>query len=388
VKIILAPDSFKESLTAIQVADALERGIGRVLSDCECVKIPIADGGEGTVEALIRSTNGRRIRKKVSGPLGTPVYATYGILGGGTTAVIEMAAASGLQLIANKDRDPLRATTLGTGQLIRAAVTPNIRRLIVGAGGSATNDAGIGMAQGLGIKMLDAGGALLRSGLGGGDLDKIACIDATARLAGLNAVEVLVACDVHNPLVGRFGASTVYGPQKGGRAADISVLERNLRHVAKLIRRDLKIGVAKLERGGAGGGLAAGLVAFASAKLMSGIELVLESVEFDAQLRDADLVITAEGRVDSQTSYGKAPAGVAAAAARFGVPVVALGGALSSDARKIFANGFDALESSIVRDCSLDEALDNARANVCDAGERIAKWLTVGQRIASRRRTS
>jgi glycerate 2-kinase len=349
-----------------------------------CVKLPMADGGEGTVAALIAATQGRRLRKTVMGPLGKPVIASYGLLGDGRTAVIEMAAACGLHLVAAHLRNPLRTTSYGTGELIMAALDRGAHKIIVGVGGSATNDCGVGMAQALGFKMIARDGSSFPPGLGGGDLGEIIKIDCVERAEQLAAVEISIACDVDNPLLGRNGASHIYGPQKGALPEQVQALDRNLRHFAALIERDLGINVLRLKGAGAGGGMAAGLVAFTNGSLRSGIELVMEAVEFEARLNDVDVVVTGEGCIDAQTAYGKTVAGVAAAAGRKNIPVIALGGSLASNAHRIFESGVDALESSIVREMSLSEALRTSRRNIREAGERIAKWLLLVEKISQR----
>lgn len=381
MKIILAPDSFKQGLCALDVATALEAGIRRVLPQAECVKVPMADGGEGTVDAMVAATGGRRLHKLVMGPLGERVRAVYGLLGGGNTAVIEMAAASGLPLVPANKRNPLKTTSFGTGELIRAALGKGARRVIIGIGGSATNDGGAGMAQALGVRFCDKSGAALADGAAGGMLRRIHSIDLGQRI-DLSRIEVLVACDVHNTLVGKSGAAAVYGPQKGASAAQVAALDRNLRHFGRLIERDLGLKVLTLKGGGAAGGLGAGLAAFAQGQLRSGIELVIDTVGLSRHLSGADLVITGEGRIDAQTVFGKTPAGVAAAARRQRIPVVAVGGGLADDARKVFAHGIDALESAIVRDMDLAVAMRYSRKYLRDAGERIAKWIVLGQKMS------
>lgn len=381
MKIVLAPDSFKESLRAIEVATALERGIRRVLPEVECVKLPMADGGEGTLEALISARGGRRVSKTVMGPLGERHRATYGLLSCGKTAVVEMAAASGLHLVPPKRRHPLETTSFGTGELIRAALEKGVSRIIVGIGGSATNDGGAGMAQALGIRFYDKAGLMLADGVAAGSLDRVHTIDCEGRIAALDQTEILVACDVRNKLVGKFGASVIYAPQKGASDAEVRKLERNLRHFGKVMEQAFKIKIFSLRGGGAAGGLGAGLVAFAGGQLRTGVELVAELVGLSQHLSGADLVITGEGRIDSQTGFGKTPAGVAQAARRLSVPVIAVGGSLAIDARSVFSHGVDALESATVRDMDLAGAIESSRKNLCDAGERIAKWIILGQKL-------
>lgn len=381
MKIVIAPDSFKESLTAAQVARAIATGIRRALPDADCVLVPVADGGEGTVRALVDATAGREYRKRVVGPRGEPVVARYGLLGDGTTAAIEMAAASGLGLVPPAARDPLQTTTYGTGQLLRAALLKGAQRVIIGIGGSATNDGGAGMAQALGIRFYDRRGRLLDEGLTGGALAHVHAIDMSLAEPAILAATFVVACDVNNRLLGKNGATRTYGPQKGADAAAIEQLEANLARFADVIARDLGIAIRTLRGGGAAGGLGAGLVAFLGATLRPGADIVLDAVDLAGRLRDADLVVTGEGMIDAQTAFGKAPAAVARVAGEVGVPVVALGGALSDDANKGFANGFDALESSVIRPVALASAIATARRNLTLAGERIGRWILLADRL-------
>jgi glycerate kinase len=386
VQIVIAPDSFKESLSAAEVARAVAVGIRRALPDARCVLVPVADGGEGTVRALVDATRGREYSKRVVGPLGEPVRARYGFLGDGTTAAIEMAAASGLELVAPRARDPLTTPTYGTGQLLRAALKKGAQRIIVGIGGSATNDGGAGMAQALGIRFYDGRGRLLDQPLTGEALARVHAVDMTAAEPTIRTATIVVACDVNNRLLGKYGATRTYGPQKGADAAAIERLECNLAQLAEVIARDLGIRIRALRGGGAAGGLGAGLVAFLGATLRPGADIVLDAVDLAGHLRDADLVVTGEGMIDAQTAFGKAPAAVAAVAKRAGVPVIAIGGALSDDANKSFANGFDALESSVVRPVDLATAIAEARGNLILAGERIGRWILLTGRLHEHRK--
>jgi glycerate kinase len=386
MKIVIAPDSFKGNLDAMQVARAVEHGIRRVLPDAVCVKVPMADGGEGTVQSLVDAAGGRFIIRKVCGPAGRPVRARYGLLADGTTAVIEMAEASGLPLVRGASRNPLTTTTYGTGELIADALDRGARRILIGIGGSATNDGGAGMAQALGVRFLDARGRPIRKRIGGGMLDRIAAIDCSGIHPGLSGARVTVACDVDNPLCGPRGAAHVFGPQKGATPAMVRRLDANLRKFGGLIRRELGIDIMHLRGAGAAGGLGGGLVAFANATLRSGIDIVIEAVGLDAHLRNADLVITGEGRVDFQTAFGKTPAGVAKAARRRRVPVVAIGGGLADDARGVFRHGIDALQSAIARDMPLEQALERAPDYIADAAERALRLVLIGRRMRRGRR--
>jgi glycerate kinase len=382
MKIVIAPDSFKESLTSLEVASELEAGFRRVWPDAEYVKVPMADGGEGTVQSLVAATGGKIIRCTVTGPLGKKVLASYGLLGDGRTAVIEMAEASGLPLVPRAERDPLRASTFGTGELVADAISRGVDAIIIGIGGSATNDGGAGFAQALGVRFIGADGAPIADQLGGGRLDEVVAIDAHAINPGLSRVKVSVACDVTNPLTGDKGASAVYGPQKGATPEMVQRLDRNLGHLAALIKRDLNIDVAERPGAGAGGGMGAALMAFAGGELRSGVELVVAAARLDDHMKDADLAVTGEGRVDFQTAFGKTPAGVAASAKRNGVPVIAIGGGLSEDARGVFEHGIDGLEAATANPMTLDAAIQNSRRYLQDAAERVARLVAIGERMA------
>lgn len=382
MKIVIAPDSFKESLTAPEVARALEKGLKRVLRDAEYVRVPMADGGEGTVEAVTAATGGKRMRKRVRGPLGNPVAASYGRLPDGT-AIIEMAAASGLPLVPPARRNPLKTSSYGTGELIRAACAGGARRIVIGIGGSATNDCGAGMAQALGAIFRDARGRVLSHPLAGGDLHRVAEIDLGGVAGTLRGAELLVACDVRNPLCGPTGASAVFGPQKGATPAQVRQLDANLRHCGRLLERASGQRLLTKPGAGAAGGLGAALMGCCGGRLVPGADLVTELVGLARHLEGASLVITGEGRIDFQTAFGKAPAGVAALAGRLGVPVIAVGGGLADDARQLFSHGFAALDAAVVRPMSLVDAMHDARVNLERAGERIGRWIVLGRRLGA-----
>jgi glycerate 2-kinase len=386
MKIVIAPDSFKENLTSLEVAAALERGIKRVRPRARCIKVPMADGGEGTVQSLVDATGGKIIKKRVMGPLGEPVIASYGILGDGTTAAIEMAEASGLPLVPPERRDPLRATTYGTGEVILDAIERGVSAIIIGIGGSATVDGGTGMAQALGVSFLGGNGRAIAEPVCGGVLERISEIDMHGLDPRVRKTRITIACDVENPLCGPRGAARVFGPQKGATPEMVEILDRNLRHLAALIKRDLGIDVMRIAGGGAAGGLGVGLIAFAKAKLKRGVDLVSDAVDLAKHLRGADLVITGEGRVDFQTAFGKTPSGVAKAARRLKIPVVAIGGGLADDARGVFEHGIDALEAGAARDMDLAEALRLSRGHLENAGERVMRLIVIGERMAQKRR--
>lgn len=341
MKIVVAPDSFKGSLTAIEVSDAIEKGIKEVFPEAEIVKIPMADGGDGTVQCLVNATGGEILKEKVVGPLGDEVLASYGILGDKKTAVVEMAEASGLNLVPENKRNPLITTTYGTGQLIKAALDHGCRKMIIGIGGSATNDGGAGMVQALGAKLIDKDGEEI--GFGGGELKKVFRIDTKYLDNRLSETKVLIASDVSNPLCGPKGASRIYGPQKGATPEIIEELDESLAYFAKIIKRDLNKDVRDIPGAGAAGGLGASLMAFLDAELRPGIEIIIEIVKLEQAIKDADLVITGEGKIDSQTIYGKAPIGVAKIAKKYSIPVIAVAAIIGDDADIVHQYGIDNL---------------------------------------------
>ena len=379
MRVVVAPDSYKGSVSAVGVAAALERGVLRVFPQAEVRKIPIADGGEGTVEALVTATGGQMRQERVRGPLGEPVEACWGVLGDGQTAVIEMAAASGLPLVPPDRRDPRITTTYGTGELIRAALDAGLRRIIIGIGGSATNDGGTGMAQALGAKFLAADGAELPPG--GGALAQLKTIDLSGLDSRLTKTEITVACDVDNPLCGQRGAAAVFGPQKGATPAMVAELDAALGHFAGCARASTGRNVADLAGAGAAGGLGAGLLFFTPAKLRPGVEIVLEAVKFAEVVKDAAFVITGEGRTDFQTAYGKAPVGVAKVAKQFGVPVFCISGGLGDGADDVLAQGIDAVMSICSRPLSLDECMRDGATLIEEAAARLCRILQAKVRV-------
>ncbi|MQA36795.1 glycerate kinase [Rugamonas aquatica] len=379
MKIVIAPDSFKESLTAMAVANEIEAGFREFYPDAEYVKLPVADGGEGTVQAMIDASGGRRVNLQVSGPLGEPVDAFYGLMGDGATAVIEMAAASGLELVPTALRDPLRTSSYGTGQLIRNALDAGARRFVLGVGGSATNDGGAGMVQALGGRLLDAGGGDLPPG--GGALDRLHRIDLSGLDGRIKDCVFDIACDVSNPLVGPQGASHIFGPQKGATPAMVGQLDANLRHYADVIERELGQQVADVPGAGAGGGIGAAMLVFLGGSLRPGSEIVTAAVGLDAAVADADLVITGEGRIDSQTIHGKTPVGVARVAQRHGKPVIAIAGCLAPGAAVVHEHGIAAVFSAVSRPCTVEQALAEAAQNVRRAARNVAAVLSLGARL-------
>ena len=377
MKIVLAPQSLKGSLDAPAVAEAMAAGVASVFPQAEIVICPVADGGEGTVHALVAASGGRMEHARVSGPLGEPVLAEYGILGGTRTAVIEMAAASGLPLVPPALRDPRRTSTYGTGEVMRAALDAGCERLLIGIGGSATNDGGAGMAQALGAHVLDGDGHELPPG--GAALARLARIDTNELDQRLRRVQVQVACDVTNPLYGPEGASAVYGPQKGASPAVVQELDGALRHYAEVIRRDLGRDVAQVPGAGAAGGLGAGLLAFTGATLVPGARMVLDALDFAAKVAGAALVLTAEGRLDAQTAYGKAPGAVAAAARQAGAHVIALAGSIESDGATLRQMGVDAAIPLVDGPMTLEASMARAAELVTRATARALRLVALGQ---------
>ncbi|MBK8750381.1 MAG: glycerate kinase [Candidatus Competibacteraceae bacterium] len=380
MRIVISPDSYKGSVAALSVAQAIERGIQRVFRDAEIFKTPIADGGEGTVEALVAATSGTFCQTAVTGPLGEIVSAQWGILGDGATAVIEMAAASGLPLVPPAQRDPRLTTSRGTGELIRTALDHGLRHLIIGIGGSATNDGGAGMAEALGVRCLDAAGEPLPPG--GAALSRLAAIDLSGLDQRLRETQIQTACDVDNPLCGPCGASAVYGPQKGATPAMVIELDHALRHYGRIAAQTFGRDVTEQPGAGAAGGLGAALLWFTNARLQPGIEIVIAATGLRDLIRRADWVITGEGATDYQTAFGKAPAGIAKVAQEFGVPVVCLSGGLGRDYQAIYASGIDAAASTTPRPMTLEDCLAAGPALIEDAAERLARLIAVGIRIA------
>jgi len=380
MKVLIAPDSFKESLSAVEVARAMADGVRDVLARADIDLCPMADGGEGTVEAMVAAAGGRYRSADVFGPLGEPLRARFGLLDDGATAVIEMAAAAGLALVPPDRRDPLRTTTFGVGGLVRAALDAGARRLIVGVGGSGTVDGGAGCAQALGVVFLQADGAPCVCGLGGGGLASIARIDPGDRDPRLGEAEVCVACDVTNPLTGPDGAAAVYGPQKGATAEMVEQLEAGLVNLAAVIRRDLGVDVEHLPGAGAAGGLAAGLVAFAGARLRRGVGIVAEALNLTERVRGADLVVTGEGSFDAQSAAGKTVVGVAEVAAAAGVPVVCVPGQASQEApHRHFAVVAPLVGEGVGVDEALAQPADLLRRRTGEAGRRFLDLSDAGR---------
>jgi len=379
MRIVVAPDSYKGSASAVNVANAMEEGILSIFPDAEVIKVPIADGGEGTIEALLVATGGQLIEEKVIGPLGDSVQACFGILGDGETAVIEMAAASGLPLVPPEKRNPRITTTYGTGQLIKAVLDRGIRKLIIGIGGSATNDGGMGMARALGVKFLDGVGNSLPSG--GAALEQLVKIDVSQIDPRLNESTIVVAFCVDNTLCGPRGASAVYGPQKGATPEMIAELDAALAGYAAIVKKATGRDVAECPGAGAAGGLGAGLLFFTNAKLLPGVDIVLEAVRFSDIVKTADFVITGEGCTDFQTAYGKAPVGVAKIAKSHQVPTFCLSGSLGERYEEVLQSGINGVMSIISRPMTLEDCMTGAAELIKKATERLCQILKIGMEI-------
>ena len=369
--ILAAPDSFKGSLSAARAALALAEGALRASPGEEVLQVPLADGGEGTVEAFLAALGGKKVPARVKGPLGNEVDAFFGLLEDGDTAVVEMAAASGLPLVPPEKRDIMKASTFGTGLLIRAALEAGARKILVGLGGSATCDGGAGMAQALGFSLLDKEGKELPPG--GGSLVRLAALDPSAKHPALEEARFLAACDVTNPLLGPRGAAAVFAPQKGAGPGEVEILERGLRRLAEVLKDRLGRDVAEFPGAGAAGGLGAGLAGFLGASLEPGFELVARALGLEEKITKARLVLTGEGRLDGQTSMGKAPLGVVRLCRRHEVPVIALAGELGPGYRHLFEEGLTSAFSICPGPVSLEKAMEEGEALLADAAERAVR---------------
>jgi glycerate kinase len=382
MNILIAPNAFKGSLSALVAAQHLRDGVQRIFPDAVCVERPIADGGDGTMEAIVNALNGTYHTAEVIGPLGEMVVAQYGLVDEGKTAVIEMASASGIRLVESARLNPMLATTYGTGQLIAECLDQGCERIIVGVGGSATVDGGIGMAQALGATLLDADGQAI--GYGGNGLRDLVRIDISTLDARIEHTEIIVACDVENPLVGEEGAARVFGPQKGATPEMVVTLENALVDYVRIIERDLGKSVGNRPRTGAAGGLSAGLFAFLNAQLASGSDTILDLLDMARYVQDADLVITGEGKLDSQTIYGKAPIAMARLAKQYGVPVIAIAGCVADDVDVVFDHGVDGLLAIVTCPMSLDDAMQNAPTLIESAAEYAMRLIRVGMTLDER----
>ena len=374
MKIVVAPDSFKESMSAKEVCDSIEKGLLSVSKDWEIVKVPMADGGEGTLQALVDATNGKIFNEKTLNPLGEEITSKFGILGGKNIAVIEMASTSGLELISPEKRNPYITTTYGTGQLMLKALEQNVEEIILGIGGSATNDGGAGMLQALGAKLLDKNGDEI--GFGGYELSKLDRIDFSSLDRRLKNIKILVACDVTNPLTGKNGSSYIFGKQKGAIPEMIEILDGNLLHYSKIIKRDLGFDVNNVSGAGAAGGLGAGLLTL-GAVLKKGIDIVIEANELDKKVQGADLVITGEGSIDGQTRFGKTPYGVVTIAKKYNIPTIILAGNVGKDIDILYDYGFDTIFSIMQGVDSLENALKKGKENIERTAKNIGYFIKI-----------
>ncbi len=370
---LLAPDSFKESMTAKEVCIAMEKGLSRVYPDARFIHVPMADGGEGTVQSLVDASGGSLHTKEVTGPLGLPVMASFGLLGDGETAAIEMASASGIHFVTKETKNPLMTTTYGTGELIRECLDRGVKKILIGIGGSATNDGGAGMAEALGARFLDDKSQEIPRG--GGGLARLSKIDTSGLDTRLQGVEIVVACDVTNPLCGEHGASAVFGPQKGATPEMVRTLDANLAHYANVIAEQLGRDVRDMPGAGAAGGLGAGLLVFTTSELRKGVEIVLDYTELERKAGEADIVFTGEGGIDFQTKFGKTPYGVAAAAKRAGKKVIAVAGYVGDGIETLYDEGIDAIFGIVPGAGELPELLAAGPENVARTCENIARVL-------------
>jgi len=369
---VLAPDSFKGSLTAKEVCQAMENGIKRILPQAVCIQVPMADGGEGTVQSLVDATKGQLITLQVTGPLGDPVTAQYGLLGDGETAVIEMASASGLHLVDEKTKNPLTATTYGTGQLVKDCLNRGIRKIVLGLGGSATNDGGAGFAQALGVRFSDKEGHALPSG--GAALSRLHHIDTSGLDKRLKNIWIEIASDVTNPLCGENGASHVFGPQKGATPSMVNILDVALNHYASLLKQHTGKDIASIPGAGAAGGLGAAVLAFTQAELKRGVDIVIEYTHLREAVSQADYVLTGEGGIDFQTLFGKTPYGVARIAKAENKPVIAIAGFIGTDIESLY-DTFDAIFGIVPGVMTMAEAMQTASRNVERTVEQIVRLL-------------
>lgn len=376
MKIVIAPDSFKGSLSARDAAAAIARGVKRAAPHAETVEVPVADGGEGTADSLVAATGGHIVEATVTGPLDEPVRAAYGVLGDGVTCVVEMASASGLVLVPPERRNPLRTTTFGTGELIRHALDAGFRRFILAIGGSATNDGGIGMLQALGLGLAGSDGAPV--GYGGGELARIAAIDDSSWDARIAESDFTLACDVENPFVGPQGASQVFGPQKGATPEMVASLDAGMRHWADLIERHTGIRVHDKPGAGAAGGIGGAFQAFFVAKMQRGIDIVIAMTRLRERLQGAELAFTGEGRIDSQTAMGKTPLGVAQEAHRLGVPVFVLAGSVGTGIEPLYERGMTSIRSIVSAPMSLEDAMRQAPELLEAAAEQTMRAYLAG----------
>jgi len=372
-RIVIASDSFKGTMDSINVCNIVEKGIKNIRPEIKTITIPIADGGEGTVDAFLNAIGGIKVTKKVTGPLFDKIEATYGILDDGS-AVIEMAQASGLPLVEGRE-NPLKTTTYGTGELIQDALEKGCSKIIIGIGGSATNDGGVGMAAALGVRFLQEDNSEID--LTGEGLGSLATIDTSNLNSKISDCQFIVACDVDNPLYGANGAAYVFAPQKGANAEMVKILDENLKHYAGIVNRDLGINLQKYKGSGAAGGLGAGLVAFVDAQLKSGINILLDAVDFDDLVADADLIITGEGKIDGQSLRGKVPVGIADRAVKYHKPVIAIVGAIGDETDALYERGISSIFSINQRPEAFEVAKNYSEENLLKTTESIIRLVSV-----------
>lgn len=371
---VLAPDSFKESMSAEQACFSMQKGIERVFPYAECIHVPMADGGEGTVDALVTARQGKKLNVVVCGPLAQQRVSAYlGLIEDGRTAVIEMALANGIHLVEKEQRNPLLTSTYGTGELIKKALDLGVNKIILGLGGSVTNDAGAGVAQALGVKFLDENNQVIVAN--GGQLDRIKKIDLSELDERLKQTEIIIASDVNNPLCGEYGASAVFSPQKGATPEMVEILDQNLKYFAALVEKQMNVDLQNIAGAGAAGGLGFGLMVFANAKIQSGAELVIAETKLAEKIEKADFVFTGEGSIDFQTKFGKTPWAVAQVAQRFNKPVIAFAGRVGNDIESLFDEGFSQIISINEPNCDLETALKNAERNLERACESVVRLM-------------
>lgn len=381
MKVVIAPDSYKGSLTAMEVANSIEEGIIKYNKNIEVVKVPMADGGEGTVQALVDATGGKIINLKVCDPLLREIDSFYGILGDGKTAIIEMAAASGLNLLHKNELNPLITSTYGTGQILNDAIEKGCRKIIVGLGGSATNDGGAGMLRALGIRFLNKDGRDIPEG--GGVLKNLYKIDKKNFNTEILKCEIIVACDVDNTLCGINGATNVFGPQKGASEDDIRILDEGLSEYSKIIKREFGVDVLNVSGSGAAGGTGAAFLVI-GAKLESGVDIVIRETNLVEALKDSDIVFTGEGRIDFQTKFGKAPYGVAKEAEKIGLPVIAICGEIGEGYDELYNHGFTSIFSIVNKPMTLEDSIKDSKRLINDVSERVIRLICEGDKYLDR----
>ena len=381
MKVVIAPDSYKGSLTAMEVANSIEEGIIKYNKNIEVVKVPMADGGEGTVQALVDATGGKIINLKVCDPLLREIDSFYGILGDGKTAIIEMAAASGLNLLHKNELNPLITSTYGTGQILNDAIEKGCRKIIVGLGGSATNDGGAGMLRALGIRFLNKDGRDIPEG--GGVLKNLYKIDKKNFNTEILKCEIIVACDVDNTLCGINGATNVFGPQKGASEDDIRILDEGLSEYSKIIKREFGVDVLNVSGSGAAGGTGAAFLVI-GAKLESGVDIVIRETNLVEALKDSDILFTGEGRIDFQTKFGKAPYGVAKEAEKIGLPVIAICGEIGEGYDELYNHGFTSIFSIVNKPMTLEDSIKDSKKLINDVSERVIRLICEGDKYLDR----